>query len=79
MYYLLRSLDQVFEVLRHEFIYIVIEAVVHAVECRLAYRSYAPTHGNLFAPRGAFQSIKREMRFRALLSERGSELSLTTV
>jgi|SRR5215218_1892930 hypothetical protein len=29
--------------------------------------------------RGAFQSTKREMRFRALLSERGSELSLTTV
>jgi hypothetical protein len=33
----------------------------------------------VLTPRGAFQNTKREMRFQALLSEGGSELSLAIV
>jgi hypothetical protein len=45
--------------------------------CRLAYRSYAPTHGNLSAPRDESRNTKKELLFRASLGEHDTELSLT--
>ena len=45
--------------------------------CGLAYRSYAPTHGNLSAPRSESQNTNKVLRFWASLSEHEAELSLT--
>jgi hypothetical protein len=64
-------------VLGHKLIYVVVKVVVYAVD--VAYRSYALTHGNLFAPRSESRITKRELGFRALLSEHETELLLTIV
>jgi hypothetical protein len=48
--------------------------------CRLAYRCYAPTPGDLSVPRGETQSTRtRDVRFRALLNEHERDLSLAVV
>jgi hypothetical protein len=70
------SLDQVMR-LRHKLIDVVIVAVVLRCGCRLGYRYHALTHGNLSAPRGESESTNKELRFRALLHEHETELSLT--
>jgi len=77
IHYLAPSLDQVDEVLCHKLVNVVTVAVVHAVD--VAYRSYAPPHVNLSAPRGESRNTKRELLFRASLNEHEAELSLIVV
>jgi hypothetical protein len=49
-----------------------------ACRTRRSRRASEDDH-TVLTPRGAFQNTKREMRFQALLSEGGSELSLAIV
>jgi hypothetical protein len=68
-----RSLDRDLR-LGHKLVDVVVVAVVHAVD--VAYRSYAPTHGNLSASRDESRNTNKVLRFLASLSEHEAELSL---
>jgi hypothetical protein len=67
----------VYEVLGHKLVNVVVVAIIHAVDVSPSLPFRALNHGNLFAPRDESRNTKRELRFRALLSEHDARLSLT--